>query len=471
MGAIDNGIIFAYFGLLIAIGIYASRQQSSVEDYFLAGGRLGTVSIACLWIAGWIGSASIIGGAAYAYENGISASWYVLTMSIGMLIFGLFFAARVKGMGQAMKFLTYPELIEHNFDGRTRIAATISTAAAMIGFAAAQLVAIAGLLQILLGWNYDSALLLSAVILVIYTATGGFLAVTYTDWVQVTLLFVGIVIIGVPVAYLNGGTPAAFMEQLPASHFEWGNWGWGKILAFGVSIPLSLFVAMDTYTRCFAAKNEKTAKNGALIAAALLVPLAIAATWLGLTTAVLMPGIENSSNVLATFVVEYFPVGLKGLLIVGLLSALMSTADIAILIASANISHDIYKRFINPDISEKNQFRLSMAMSIVVGAIATLMALRMQNVLDVILIAFTFNSAALFLPTFAIFFMKGADNNAAFWSIALSFTTVLLWFIAGQFAIHEVFSTDPLWPGLAISFIVFFALNRKHVPGEVRVPS
>ena len=471
MSWIDNGIIFAYFAALIALGIYASRKQNSVEDYFLAGGRIGTVSIACLWICGWIGGASIVGGASNAYENGVSASWYIIAIMIGIVLFGWLFAARVKRMGDQMKFLTYPELIEHKYDGRTRIAATVSTAAAMIGFAAAQLVAIAGLLQVLIGWDYDMALLLSAGILILYTATGGFLAVTYTDWIQTTLLVVGVVFVGLPIAIMSGGTPEAFSTNLPPSHFDISAWGWPKILAYVISIPFSLFVGMDAYTRCFAARSESAARNGAFLAAACLVPLVIAATWLGMTSAILFPNVEDSGNILTTFVVELFPVGLKGLLLVGLLSALMSTADVCILVASANISHDIYKRFINPDMSDRNLFRMSIAMSVVAGGIATFIALKMQNVLDVILLGFTFNAAALFIPTFYVFFGKGAHKTEAFWSIALSFATVLLWFMASRLDLHPVFQLDPLWPGLAVSATVFFGIRMLRSSNTVKVPT
>ena len=62
LGLIDTGIIFAYLALMIAIGIFASRRQDSVEDYFVAGGKLGSFSIACLWLASWVGAATIVGG-------------------------------------------------------------------------------------------------------------------------------------------------------------------------------------------------------------------------------------------------------------------------------------------------------------------------------------------------------------------------------------------------------------------------
>ena len=358
--------------------------------------------------------------------------------------------------------LTYPDFIESRYDSRTRIVATITTVVAYIAFAAGQLAAAAAILQTLLGWDYTATLLLASSIIVVYTATGGFLAVTYTDWVQLLLLYVGVVFIGIPVAISKGGTWAAFTTGLPDVYFDLGGWGWPTILAMAVSIPLSFFVAMDSYTRTFSARSEETARRGALLAAAFLVPFAFAAVWLGMTSAILYPGAE-SSGILSTFILQEFPTGLKGLALVGILAALMSTADICILTASANITCDVYKRYVNPEIAPTKLLRMSMGASLVIGTLAVLMAWGMRDVIDILLLAFTVNSAGLFIPTLAMVYMSGVSKGAAFWSITLSLTTVLTLYIGSFLSDLGVFSIDPLWPGLAVSIVVFVAMNMKEM--------
>ena len=89
MSGIDTGIIFSYLALMIAIGIYASRRQNNVEDYFVASGKLGTFSIACLWMASWVGGAAIVGSAskaiaaqsAYGAPFGLGPLWPGLVVS------------------------------------------------------------------------------------------------------------------------------------------------------------------------------------------------------------------------------------------------------------------------------------------------------------------------------------------------------------------------------------------------------
>ncbi len=464
MTRLDTAIVFIYLGLMVAIGIYASYRQKNIEDYYLAGRRLGPFSIACLWLASWVGGASIIGSSAKAYELGVTAIWYIGSLIIGCALYGLFFAVKVKKLGDEHRHLTYPDFIEQRYDSRTRIVATVTTSAAYIAYAAGQLAAAGSIIQVLLGWSFGASLLLSSIIVVTYTAAGGFLAVTYTDWVQFILLLVGIVFIGLPIAIAHTGSPFELAGQLPASYFDVGAWGWSSIIALVVSIVLSFFTAMDSYTRTFAARGASAARRGTLLAVIALLPIAVAATWMGLASAVLFPGLEDGNSVLTTFVVELFPVGLKGLVLVGILAAVMSTADICVLTTSANVTRDIYGRFINPNVSKERMLKISIAASAITGLLATLLAWKMKDVMEILLLGFTLNSAALFLPTIAAVYWRKVNPSAAFWSITLSLTTVILWYSGASLEWGSVFRVDPLWPGLLVSISSYwlFVVGSRH---------
>ena len=469
MGTLDTGILVTYLLLLLLLGLYANYRQKNVDDYYVAGRRLGPFTIACLWLASWVGGASIVGAAARAYDLGITAVWYVTAFAIGCLLFGLFLAARIKRMGDASQHLTYPDFIEQHYDGRTRVVATVTTVLAFTAYAAGQLMAAGAILQVLLGWNYEQSLVLASAIVIVYTASGGYLAVTYTDWLQLILLFAGVVVIGMPIAIQQAGSWADLQAALPAGHFDLGALGWGKVAALVASIVLAFFVAMDSYSRSFAARSEKSARNGALLAAAFMLPIAIGATWLGLAAAVLFPDVENSGGILTHFILETFPVGLKGIALVGILAALMSTSDICILTASANYTRDIHQRFLQPDIGERQMLRLGIAASTVFGVLSALMAWKMQDIIGVLQLGFTINGAALFLPTIAALFWQRKDATAAFWSICLSLTAVLTWRIAPSMGAGGIFTLDPLWPGLLVSVVVFLALTRLRAAGSARV--
>jgi len=465
MGSLDYGVLITYLVALVAIGFWAQRRQKNVEDYYVAGRRLGTVTIACLWIAAWIGGAAVVGTTTRVYEYGVTGVWYVLAQATGCVLFGLLVAARIKRIGDQHRHLTYPDFIEQHYDSRTRIVATATTLLAFTAYSAGQLAASAAILQVMVGWDYEFALLVAGAIVILYTAVGGYLAVTYTDWLQVALLLFGVVVVGIPVAISAAGGWGDLRAALPDSYYELGAQGWGRIAALVVSMVLAFFVGMDSFSRCFAARDARAARNGALLAAVLIVPLAIAAVWLGLAAAVLYPDHASSgSSVLARFVLDEFPTGLKGLMLVAVLSAIMSTADICILTASANYTRDIHQRYIRPDLSPKSMLRLGILASGVFGGLSMLLAWKMRDIIDILQLGFTINAAGLFLPTVLALYAKRVPASAAFWSIGATLVTVIGWRIAADAGAGGVFATDPLWPGLAVSAVLLTVLTLAQRP-------
>src|SRR5262245_52511102 len=468
MGLLDTGLLFAYLAVLIGIGLYAQRRKKDAEDYFVAGRRIGPLTIACMWVAAWIGGASIVGTSARVYAQGITGIWYIIGIAIGCLLFGLTVARRVKQVGDQDRHLTYPDFIEKHYDNRTRAVATITTVLAYSAYSAGQLAAAAAILQVLVGWSYGSCLLLAGAIVTLYTAAGGYLAVTYTDRVQVSLVLLGIVAVGLPVAISQTGGWSEMRAVLPASHYDFGAQGWDRVAALVVSMVLSFFVAMDSFSRSFAARDAATARRGALLAPFLMLPIAIAVAWLGLAAAVLYPDPASSASILATFVLDRFPVGLKGLMVIGILSAVMSVASISVLTASANYARDIHQRYLRPELSSDGMLRVGTWASLGAGGLALLMAWKMRDIVDILQFGFTINSAGLFLPTIAALWSDRIPGRAAFWSTLASLATVIAWRVAADLGAGGVFAIDPLWPGLAVSALLLLALTplgRRRTEG------
>lgn len=154
-----------------------------------------------------------------------------------------------------------------------------------------------------------------------------------------------------------------------------------------------------------------------------------------------------------------FPSGIKGLVITGIFAAIMSSADIAILTASANVTRDIYQRYINPKAKDRTIVRLGTVSSLFIGGISLLFAWLNPDIMDILLITFTFLSAGLFIPTFFGFFWRRASIKAAFYSMTLSMITVIFWYIGQYQGWGAVFRIDALWPGLLVSALVFFSLS------------
>jgi len=154
-------------------------------------------------------------------------------------------------------------------------------------------------------------------------------------------------------------------------------------------------------------------------------------------------------------------VGLKGLMVIGILSAVMSVASISVLTASANYARDIHQRYLRPSISPPAMLRIGALAALGAGGLGLLMAWRMRDIIDLLQFGFTLNSAGLFLPTVAALFTNRVPASAAFWSTAASLATVIAWRIAADAGAGGIFALDPLWPGLAVSALLLVVLSAR----------
>jgi SSS family solute:Na+ symporter len=178
---------------------------------------------------------------------------------------------------------------------------------------------------------------------------------------------------------------------------------------------------------------------------------------------VLYPDPDSSASILATFVLERFPAGLKGLMVIGILSAVMSVASISVLTASANYARDIHQRYLRPGIEPRAMLRVGTLASLGAGALSLLLAWKMRDIIDILQLGFTINSAGLFLPTVAALWSDRIPGRAAFWSTLASLVTVIAWRVAADASpgAGGILAIDPLWPGLLVSAVLLAALSAR----------
>lgn len=459
MQILDYIVLALYFVVLLVIGYLANKKQENSDDYYVGGRGIGTLSLTAMWMSSWIGGATILGSAEKSFQVGISGLWYSLSIFVGFIVFSLTFVSRVKTLGDRYKFVTYSDFIEHRYDTRTRLMSTFTMVIAYLGYIASQLVAGAHIISSITGLSLDFCFFVATSITVIYTAMGGFFAVEKTDRFQAVLVLLGLTVVAVPMTAHSIGGLERLITDLPESYFDWGGWGWGTIIALFTGTTLTFYTSMDSYTRIYAAKSAKSARNGTFIAAFVALVISCSICFLGMSSKVLFPNGIGGSSALVALILEILPMGVKGLMLVAILSVIMSTADTCILCASANFTRDVYQRFINPQAPQKKLVRIGIVSSVVMGVTGALIGRFMSDIMTILIMAFTVNSAGLFIPTIGVFW-KRSNAKAAFWSITLSLVTVIFWY-AGQAASPDsgLFTINPVWPGLLVSVGVFFPMS------------
>lgn len=462
---VDGIIIIAYFAIMAVLGVVGYKKSKTSEDFYVAGKSLGTFSLAAMWMSSWIGGSSIIGTSTDAYNLGISGGWYVVILSVGCLLFGLTFSKKASSVGKKLQTITYPAFISQRYDRRSGMIVVICCFLANLAFLASQLVAMGSMLTTITGWDVSTCFIISTVITVLYSAIGGLLAITYTTWIQFILIIFGTVLIGIPLA---GNAIGGFeqVKTLPPEWFDLGRAGWGTTLALAVSSIFSFFTSMDSYTRCFAAKDEATSRRGTLWASVAILFIALGATFIGLSARVLMPELPAGSSAYAALVSKYFPVGISGIVLVGVFAAIMSTGVVCINVCSANVTMDIYKEYIKPQASEKTLRYMGIISSLLIGIFGAALAWWKYNVISLLMLAFTFQSSSLFFPTVLGMFWRKPTANASFYSMLVSLIVVLIWIVGNNAGWGSVFAIDAVWPGLLSSALVYVIMGVRAKPTE-----
>ncbi|MEL6867916.1 MAG: sodium/solute symporter, partial [Bacteroidota bacterium] len=329
---IDIGIIILYFTLVLGIGFFIARQTKTGEDLFLGGRSFTFGLIALSLFASNISSATLIGLSGAAYSTGVVQSVYEWLSGIPLIIAAVVFIP----MYLRSRITTIPEFLEKRFDRRSQVFFSIMTITSSIVIeTAGGLYAGAIVLQTffpnLVLWHVTLAL---AFIAGIYTAFGGLKAVVYTDAIQAVILITGC---GVLTWILFGQLDYSWSNVLaaaPEGHFSMIRplddpaLPWTGLL-LGVPFLGFWYWSTNQYIiqRALGAKNIQHARWGIILAGFLkVIPLFIMVIP-GAMAISLYPNIGHPDQVFPTLVTQALPVGLVGLVLAGLISAIMSSVD------------------------------------------------------------------------------------------------------------------------------------------------
>lgn len=479
MHIIDILIFIVYMLVVLGIGIYFLRKNKNADDYYVGGRSMSSPVIGLSVVATDVGGGFSIGLGGLGFLMGLSGSWMLFTGLIGAWLSAVFLIPKASKLSKRLKLYTFPQLFEFFYSPRVALLAGIISAIGYIGFTSSQLLAGAKLASATFeGLNMNTALIFMGVIAVTYTAMGGLKAVIYTDVVQWIILLAGLILIGIPLGYQTIGGMEAIRATLPAEFLKLNNIGWSTILNWAVTIIPIWFVGMTLYQRIYASRSPKEAQKAWYIAGAFEWPvMAFMGVILGLFARVAFEqdlfasmgfasgGMIDAEMGLPLLLRAILPVGLMGLMMAAYFSAVMSTADSCIMAASGNIESDILKKIKPLPKSKRGRLIQSQLITLAIGLLGLLIALRMENVLELMLHSYAFMVSGLFVPVLGAFFTKRGSATAAFWSmISGGATTLTLTLLS----VKLPFGLDPNIFGITVAALCYLILSilfpgRKNV--------
>jgi len=377
--------LLLYLAAMIGVGLVTWRYMKTLDDFVLAGRRLGP------WVAAISERASgesawfLLGlpGAAYAF--GFTQYWAVIGIAAGILASWTFIAIPLRRETARLGALTLPDYFELRFRDRTRILRLVSMVVILFfytGYVAAQIYGAGKILEATFGVPLLWGMVVGAAIVVGYTLMGGFLAVAWTDLVQGLLM--AAVAVALPVAGIVAvGGFDRLTESLAArgpGFLGMSGSDVGSAFAFGAMVGglswgLGYLGQPHLVTRYMAIRKTSELRAGGLIAMGWTLVSYWGAPMIGLVgLAVLGPDLADPEQVMPLLALELMPGWLAGLMIAGATAAMMSTADSQLIVVTSTIVEDVYVRMFRPRVTPGRLVLLSRLATVAVALVAFALA-------------------------------------------------------------------------------------------------
>jgi sodium/proline symporter len=471
-----------YLIIMLLIGWYFYARTKDLSDYILGGRKLNawvtSLSAQASDMSGWL----LLGLPGYAYLAGLEAFWLLFGLLIGTYANWKFIAARLRKYTEiAGNSFTLPDFFENRLHTKSKAIRIISAFFILIFFliyTSSGFVAGAKLFSSVFEITYMQALLVGGVFIVGYTFLGGFLAVSWTDVVQGTIMFIAIVFVPIFAVIDNGGFEFT-LNEIAVLNIDYLNIftdSKGNIISFITVFSLlgwglGYFGQPHILARFMAISDVQKMGKARKIAMSWVTFSLIFATLLGIIGYAIFPTSlqgSDSEKIFILMVEQLIHPLFAGILLAAILAAIMSTADSQLLVASSALTEDIYKALIRPNASQKELVWISRACVVIIAIIAIIIGMDPNaSVLDLVAYAWA-GFGATFGPIIILsLYWKGITERGAIVGMLIGGITIIVWknLNGGIFDLYEII------PGFILATLAILIFSDKNIPNKAQVDS
>lgn len=419
-------IVCLYIVLLFGISFWVKRRADKGATEYLFAGRKLTTGLIAVNITGLaVGAASTVGVAENAFKVGMAAGWYNAAWAAGAVVMGLVAAGKLR----AMQVSTIPEFFEKYYDTKGRVISAVGLVIIMCVITALQYLAGGAILASLLPeiFSFQGGMMMSAVVFIGITLIGGLWSSGLSNMVSVVLIYLGILYSCVTAVTAAGGMDsirtklpdgAAMLDTLAGIPMA-------VIIGWVIVMVTQAITAQGPVQIACGAKNAKTARNGFVLGGALIFPIGFLCALLGIVAKVQFPEI-TATMALPQVVMSLNPVA-AGVTLAAMWAADVSTACTILLGAGTLFSQDIYKRFINPAISDDKFVKVNRLTIFVVGLITLWFAFNAAGILKTMIAGLSMTTALTCVFLFTVFAPGLCRRSSAFWTTLAGLAGIVVW--------------------------------------------
>lgn len=469
-------ILIAYLVINVLIGvIYAKKRDaqtnlSEEKKYFIGGRNMNGFILAMTTMATYTSVSSFVSGpGAAGMTYGYAQVWVAaVQVPVTFLVLGVL-GNKLALVSRRTGSVTVVGYLKARYKSDVLV---IVTSVLMVAFFTAQMISQftggATLIQSITGIDYKASLIIFALVVVAYTAVGGFTAVAVTDTIQGIIMCIGTFLFLFFVLRAGGGiagVDAGLQQNLPGVYDNLtAVYKPGALLSFWVLVGFGTLGLPQTAVRAMGFKNTKSLHSamwiGAICCSFVIVGMHLAGAWAG--ALVDTANLPTSDYFVPYIVQKIMPTGLAGIFLAAPMAAVMSTADSLLILASAAIIKDLWKEYVVKNDEAKlekynrNITRTSVIVTAAMGVLVVFLALDPPNIIFFLnLFAMGGLECSFFWPLVGgLFWKKGTKQAAIASSIGASATYVFCYYLVKVAGINAV-----VW-GLIMGGIIYFAVGK-----------
>jgi SSS family transporter len=437
-------LVIFYLLVTIVIGLWAAKRVKNTADFVVTGRKLPLMMIITTTFATWFGAETVLGIPARFVSGGLQALVEdPFGAGLCLVLVGMFFA------GKLYKFdlLTISDYYRERFGRWVEVGCSLMIILSYLGWVSAQVTALGLVFNVLSGGaiSIPLGMILGTSIILVYSLFGGMWSVAVTDFLQMIVLVIGLVVLVVFAGQQAGGADKVLalakskdmFRFLPAPDFKDTIF----FVAAGITMMFGSIPQQDIFQRVMSAKDVKAATRGPVIGGLCYIAFAFLPMFLVTSAMIIMP--EQAANllktdpqkVLPTLVLEHMPVAMQVIFFGAVLSAIMSTASATLLAPSVTFVENVWRQ-LDPRQADRQELTAMRATVLIFSVCVCVYAilLRGTSIYEQVAGAYQVTLVGAFVPLLAGLYWKRATTQGAVFSIVLGVLTWLLFLLtpAGQ---------------------------------------
>lgn len=463
-----------YLGLLAAFAIWSRRETHTLAGYYLAGKKLPFWVVAfsanATGESGWL----LLGLTGMGYAVGAQAYWVVVGEVTGVALSWLLVSRRLKRLGDETDSITLPDVLASRFKDTWHLIRGIAVVIILImvtAYVSAQMIATGKAISSFTEMSYATGIFVGAAIIIGYTFVGGYKAVSYTDVLQGALMLAGLIIVPIVAINVAGGwgevtSKLASEDPNLLNMFSFtsdGVAGWIGIVSF-LAIGLPFLGVPQLLVRYMSARDDVELKKARVVSVIVMLLFGVGAVTAGIAGRALFPGLEDSETIFPVLSGELFPPLITGVLLVVVLSAIMSTVDSLLLLASSAVVRDTTQKILG---SKKSDHRLSIygkIATLLIGIMGVALAFQVEQLIFwFVLFAWSGLGSAFGPVILCLLYYKRTTGEGVAAGMLGGFLTSVVWVLVFKQHSYDLYEALPGFVvGIIVTLIVSAATSTRQ---------